>query len=102
MDNNEIVIYGTVMQQVLLDPKISKSAKALYAVLCTYRNTHTNTAWPTNETIGECLGSDRWQVKKWLDELVDKNVISITYDTHYKDKYKTRTIRFLHDYSDRE
>lgn len=101
-DNIDKPLYCKGIIDVLRDSSISKSAKALYAVLCTYRNTHTNTAWPTNETIGECLGSDRWQVKKWLDELVDKNVISITYDTHYKDKYKTRTIRFLHDYSDRE
>ena len=94
-------LYSKNIIDVARDPTISKSAKALYLVLCTYRNTNTNTAWPTNDTLTECLGSDRWQIGKWMKELEDKKVISVTYEKHYKDKYQVRIITFLHDYSDK-
>lgn len=102
MDNNEVVIYGTVMQQVLLDPKISKSAKALYALYTTYRHRGTNQAWITNEVISEALGSDRQDIRKWLHELRDAGYISIDIVKKWEKNYNIRIVTFTDGYKTKE
>ncbi len=93
-------IYSKQIDDVALNPLISRSAKALYSVLCTFRNTNTNTCWPGNETLCEALGTSRDYIADWLKELVKHEVISIEITTHYKNKHKVRVITFLHNYSD--
>jgi hypothetical protein len=65
--------FGTVSADVLRDPNISTSAKALYSLLCTYADDD-GVCWPSNETLAQALGS-RASVKRWLVELADHGVL---------------------------
>lgn len=95
-------LYSKVIIDVARDPNISRSAKALYMILCTYRNTITGKAWPTNNTLLESLGgSGRNNIGKWFEELVDKKVISLEYERRHESKQHIRIVTFLHNYRDK-
>lgn len=94
----EVKIRGTVFQEVLIDPSISKSAKALYALLSTYRNRYSNQAWPSNEDIGSALGSDRQDIRKWFKELESAGAISIEITKVHRQNVNRRIITFKDGY----
>lgn len=99
--DQEIKIRGTVFQEVLFNPNISKSAKALYALVSTYRNRYSNQAWPSNKDIGDALGSDRQDIRKWFIELEKAGAITIEITKVYKQNVNRRIITFTDGYETR-
>lgn len=95
-------LYSKVIIDVARDPNISRSAKALYMVLCTYRNTITGEAWPTNEVLCEHLQTKgRNMIGKWFDELIEHKVITLEYKRRHETMRHIRIVSFCHNYRDK-
>lgn len=60
--------FGIVATKVMRDPRLSTSAKALYAVLCTYADDE-GVCYPSNETLARDLGVTTRTVQTLLAEL---------------------------------
>ena len=54
--------FGIVTHQVMTDPSVSVSAKALYAVLCCYANKERQ-CWPSISRLADDLDSGQSSVK---------------------------------------
>jgi DNA-binding MarR family transcriptional regulator len=67
--------FGKVNKSVLTDPEISSGAKALYALLCCYKDSE-NICNPGITRLAEELNIGYSTCKKWLKELSDKKIIS--------------------------
>tara|TARA_R110001632_G_scaffold11589_1_gene41564 strand:- start:462 stop:719 length:258 start_codon:yes stop_codon:yes gene_type:complete len=60
--------FGIVKHQVMTDPAVSVSAKALYAVLCCYANKERQ-CWPSVSRLADDLDSGQSSVNRWIKEL---------------------------------
>jgi len=61
-----------VEKDLLRDSTISPQCKTLYALLITYGPQN---IFPGQQTLGDCLGTSRQTVSKWLGELRDRGLI---------------------------
>ena len=66
--------WGHISQNVMQDPSISVSAKALYALLCSYAD-RDGRCFPSNETLAEALGVSERYVQTNLRALLAAEVI---------------------------
>ena len=66
--------FGIVKHEVITDPCLSVSAKALYSVLCCYANKD-RICWPSISTLADDLDSSQSSIKRWLKELKHYNYI---------------------------
>jgi hypothetical protein len=64
-----------VEAELLRDPRITPQCKALYSLLITYGPRR---IFPSQQTLGKCLGVSRQTVKTWLDELKALGLITWT------------------------
>ena len=65
----ELRDYGIVFRSVVGNPLISKGARLLYALLCTWRNKETNICYPGTALLTTSLSSSRQQINIWFIEL---------------------------------
>lgn len=84
--------YGLVFRSVAGNPKISKGARLLYCLLCTWRDKETNICFPGTNLLCETMDSNRQRINEWLQELEDHKAIErhTRFDT--KSGRKIRTI----------
>lgn len=81
--------FGIVTKDVMLDPLIGTTAKAVYAAISTHRNTGTGDCFPSIETIATGLAISRRTVQRCLDELETHHVIRR--DKRFRDNRQTTT-----------
>ena len=67
--------FGKISKSVLADPTLSPGAKALYALLCCYKNKE-NVCNPGINRLAEELNVGYSTIKRWLKELRDNGIIS--------------------------
>lgn len=60
--------FGVVKHQVMTDPAVSVSAKALYALLCCYADKE-RVCWPSISRLADELDSGQSSVNRWIKEL---------------------------------
>lgn len=61
--------YG-IVHRVVLRGELSRGAKLVYALLCSYANSETSEAFPSQETMATDLRCSEKPIREWLDELV--------------------------------
>lgn len=66
--------FGKVSKTVLTNPMLSAGAKALYSLLCCYKNQQ-NICNPGINRLADELNVGHSTVKRWLKELKDAGVI---------------------------
>ena len=66
--------FGVINNDVLRNPALPATAKALYSVLCGYVN-EDGVCWPSNQTLANALGAHVNTVRRNLDELEQAGVI---------------------------
>lgn len=67
--------FGIITKDVIMDPMISTTAKAVYCVLAVHRNSETGNCFPSVETMAKGLGLSTRTVRRCLDELEQAHVI---------------------------
>lgn len=68
--------YGIVSNTVIRDPDLSLRDKTIYAHLCTYANSQTNELTVGVSKIAQECGIDESTVKRALEQLEKKGIIS--------------------------
>lgn len=66
--------FGKVSKPVLTNPTISPGAKALYSLLCCYKNKQ-NSCNPGINRLADELNVGYSTIKRWLKELKDAGII---------------------------
>ena len=66
--------FGIVDTEVIQDPSLSTTAKAVYSLLATFANRN-RTCYPSITLLAELLGVNRRTVERSITELVSKNYI---------------------------
>ena len=66
--------YGIVSRNIILDPDIKPSAKALYAVLACYSSKE-RTCYPSISTLSNDLNVSESTIKRLIKELKTKDLI---------------------------
>ena len=61
---------------VLRDAKLSKTARLIYAIICSYASFSNRTCWPTVKTLADDAGVSPSTVQRMLDELTEKKLIT--------------------------
>lgn len=69
--------FGIVDAEVIQDPSLSTTAKAVYSLLATFANKN-RSCYPSITTLAELLGVNRRTIERSIVELVDKNYIRKT------------------------
>ena len=68
--------YGIVAKKVMLDTELGTTAKALYALLCTYANpTEGKKAYPSINFMSDKLDIHKDTLYKYLNQLIEKDYI---------------------------
>jgi DNA-binding MarR family transcriptional regulator len=68
--------FGKVSKEVLADPSLSPGAKSLYALLCCYKDSITNTCNPGINRLSDELNAGHSTIKRWLKELKAAGIIT--------------------------
>jgi hypothetical protein len=93
-EKEKLTDWGPVHRDVAGNPDISYGARALYALLCTYRNIHTSACFPGTNLLTEKMGTDRFQINKWFLELESQGVVErITRNTDKGKRLRTIVIK---------
>jgi DNA-binding MarR family transcriptional regulator len=71
--------YGRVNNIVSFSERLSLDAKGLYAIICSLCGSK-NFCYPSLQKLAEYTGKSKSTVQRLLKELIDKGVISRTYD----------------------
>ena len=105
MEDNEL--YYKAIIGVSRNNNITRDARALYSVLCTFRRKDGNYCWPTNEQLSGYMSMPGKKTKldtitKWLQELEEHKVVRLEYKRHETGGHIFRKIYMLHDYRDKE
>ena len=66
--------FGIVDRDVIQDPSLSTTSKAVYSCLATFANSK-RTCFPSITTIAELLGVNRRTVERAIKELSEKNYV---------------------------
>ena len=66
--------FGIVDAEVIKDPSLSTTAKAVYSLLATFANRN-RTCYPSITLLAELLGVNRRTVERSITELASKNYI---------------------------
>ena len=66
--------YGIIHRSVMKED-MSRGAKLVYALLCSYANSETAEAFPSQETMSNDLRCSEKPIREWLDELVEHGKI---------------------------
>lgn len=66
--------YSIITHDILFHPSLSSNAKILYCVLTGLARGH-GYAWPTDDYLAEVLNTCKTQIKEWLNELEEAEVI---------------------------
>lgn len=67
--------FGKVSKDVMTDPSISHGAKSLYSLLCCYMD-KSKICYPGIKKLSEDMSVSSSTVKRWLEELQDKKIIT--------------------------
>lgn len=68
--------FGQCTNNVMRDPSISVRDKAVYAYLCTYADSQSNTLTPSVFRMADELGVCKQTIIRSLKQLEDQNIIS--------------------------
>ncbi len=66
--------YGIVTAEVMRDPDLSVTSKAVYALICTFANKEKQ-CFPSIVTLGELLSVNRRTIERSIKELKEKQYI---------------------------
>lgn len=89
--------YGLTFRSVIGNPQISKGARLLYTLLCTWRDKESNVCFPGTDLLCIHMGSNRQRINEWLLELETFKVIRRDTRFNNLNGRKIRTILITDD-----
>lgn len=66
--------FGIIHRSVLRNNKLSRPARLIYALLCSYANEE-GEAWPSQERMAEDLGCSEKPIREWIEECMKAGMI---------------------------